>query len=76
MTDITDDPRFQRDREIYRVISSSAPFHPIAWAVLEAELAALQTRIDRVARFEQAKDAFDADEHAPLLRAIKQSSWP
>lgn len=84
MTDIADDPRFQRDRELYRVISR-AQFCPVVWKITPEEGATLGERLAKLfpspagpmlrVRFELPAPAPDAaaDKHAPLLRAIRQS---
>ena len=47
MTDIADDPRFQRDRELYRVISR-AQFCPVVWKITPEEGATLGERLAKL----------------------------
>ena len=73
---------FQPDAALYAVISKHG-FRPVVWAVSPEEGAAQGEHLAKVfqslsgpmlpVRFEQPAPDDDADKHAPLFRAIKQS---
>lgn len=74
---------FQRDSELYRVISR-AQLRPVVWQITPEQGATLGERLAKLfpslpgpmlrLRLEQPASGGDADKHAPLFRAIRQSN--
>ena len=71
----TDDAAFLRDAALFKVISQHG-FRPVVWQVTPAEGAELATKFAKLFGFEPRRkvEAETDAKHAPLFRAIKQSS--
>jgi hypothetical protein len=69
---------FERDRAIYAVVSQHG-FRPIKWQITPEEAAELAKRFAEMFRIPVLVDAEteqrerEAEQHAPLFRAIRQS---
>ncbi len=77
---MTDDPRFARDAALYEVISKHG-FRPIVWQIAPEEAVKLAAHFATLfgypltrADVEAEQREREAERHAPLFRAIKQSS--